>query len=325
MPTTTGTLTVTLGDTVKSGTYTIDTGTPEPPRDGLTMTMGPCPLGYTLAAEAPDLRTMPDGSRIAEHCHLGNLHSYFRGERPELEMDDFRDMQVDFCPTNTLPDNSRTPATRMRSSSWLFKKPDNRALPIVITETGYSYEDPGEDGVPTDVGETYAPRASLEYARVGVYRAYFFQLFDDQGEHYGMFEKVAAVTPRGVAKGIHNLTSMLRDPGATRATFTPTALTLDVIPPTGKALRWQLYQKSDMSWWLAMWRPDSIWDTRARTRITLNPARLDVTVKFNTAKRVRLLADLAGDDPNAGRDLGSDTEHVISVGSRVTFLKITNS
>lgn len=325
MPLTTSSLTVRLGSVEDVETYQVRT-TPPPEHDALPFTVGPCILGYRLSDHADDLREYPDGTWISQYCHRANLHSYFRGEAPEDEMDQFRDGQTDFCTDGTLPNDTRTVVGRLRGTSWLFKvKSTGKALPIVITETGYSFEDPGEDGVPTDVGETYIVRACLEYFRIGIARFYFFQLYDDQGEHYGMFNPPPAtgISPRGVATGLHKLTGMIRDTGANRATFTTTPLTMDVTGPSGKRLRWQLFQKSDMSWWLALWRPDSIWSRKTRQRLTLTPARIDATVSFNSARRAVVFPDMETDTPSGGDDLGSKTSHTISVGSRVTWVKIT--
>lgn len=321
-----GTLTVTLGDTTVSATYTVDDPPPPPPSDSKIFVVGPCPLGKDLAAHADPMRVGEDGVYLADRCDAGNLHSYQRGEPPcgdvGEELDALADNQVDFSLPNMTGVKSSNPLGRLRWASRMFKPATGKADAIVVTEHGYGDEDPGIDGIPRDVQLVYYAQAVLEMFRIGTRRAYLFQLDDNSDGRYGMFTTTSSgFTPRESATSVRRILSLLADSGKTASTFTPTPLTMDVSWPAGKRSRSMLFQKSDGSHWLCLWRPDSIWSRPRRTRITV--PKVDVTITFPTAKTVSAIYDLSGEDPNRGTALGRKTSFTVPVGPSVTVLKIT--
>lgn len=166
-------------------------------------------------------------------------------------------------------------------------------------------------------------RAALEMFRIGTRRAYFFQLDDNSDGRYGVFSTTASgFTPRESATSIRRILALLRDGAPTARTFTLTPLTMDVEWPAGKRSRQMLFQKADGSYWLCLWRPDSIWSRGKRTRITVD--KVSVTVRFSTPRRVWSFVDLPTDDPGSGVSLGAPlTSFTASVGSKVSVFKIT--
>ena len=328
MATVTGTLSVTVGASTADGTYSIDIGTPPPPSDDKAFIVGPCPLGKDLDTHAEPLRVYPDGSRIADRCDCGNLHTYQRGEPPEGDVGEDFDVLVDGQSDFSLPSmagvKSNNPLGRLRWASYLFKPVSGKADPIVVTEHGYGDDDPSIDGIPRDVQLAYFARAALEMFRIGTRRAYFFQLDDNSDGRYGVFSTTASgFTPRESATSIRRILALLRDGAPTARTFTLTPLTMDVEWPAGKRSRQMLFQKADGSYWLCLWRPDSIWSRGKRTRITVD--KVSVTVRFSTPRRVWSFVDLPTDDPGSGVSLGAPlTSFTASVGSKVSVFKITS-
>lgn len=321
-----GTLTVVLGDTTESATYTVEDPPAPPPSDRKPFIVGPCPLGIHLSTNAPLMRIGADGTYLSAFCDTGNLHSYQRGEPPcgdvGEELDALADNQVDFSLPNMTGVRSDNPLGRLRWASYLFKPATGKALPLVVTEHGYGDEDPSIDGIPRDVQLVYYAQAVLELFRIGTRRAYLFQLEDNSDGRYGMFTTTGSgFTPRESATSVRRIMSLLADSGSTAATFTPTPLTMDVSWPAGKRSRSMLFQKSDGSHWLCLWRPDSIWSRSRRTRITV--PKVDVTITFPSAKTVSAIYDLSGEDPTRGTALGRKTSFTVPVGPSVTVLKIT--
>jgi len=327
MATVTGTLSVTVGASTADGTYSIDIGTPPPPSDDKAFIVGPCPLGKDLDTHAEPLRVYPDGSRIADRCDCGNLHTYQRGEPPEGDVGEDFDVLVDGQSDFSLPSmagvKSNNPLGRLRWASYLFKPVSGKADPIVVTEHGYGDDDPSIDGIPRDVQLVYFARAALEMFRIGTRRAYFFQLDDNSDGRYGVFSTTASgFTARESATSIRRILALLRDDAPTARTFTLTPLMMDVVWPAGKRSRQMLFQKADGSYWLCLWRPDSIWSRGKRTRITVD--KVSVTVRFSTPRRVWSFVDLPTDDPTRGVSLGAPlTSFTASVGSKVSVFKIT--
>ena len=107
-----------------------------------------------------------------------------------------------------------------------FPQIDTPGLPVVVTETGYE----------TNVGDTYSGVDLTVQAKFtvdelmdafkdGVPKTYLYELLDEGGQYFGLFTADGA--PKPVATAIHNLTTILADPGAT-STFTPGSLSYAV-------------------------------------------------------------------------------------------------
>jgi len=128
--------------------------------------------------------------------------------------------------------------------------------PVMVTETGYYTTGNGSD--PSNVDETVQAKYTLDLAldtwQAGDARTYFYELLD-QGtgngnpeSNFGLFHSDGSAKP--AADAIHNLTSLLSDPGG--AGIAPGALdyTLSGLQDTDHSM---LMQKSDGTFWLAVW------------------------------------------------------------------------
>jgi hypothetical protein len=107
----------------------------------------------------------------------------------------------------------------------------------------------------------------------GAAKAYIYALFDEiDGHTFGVMNGDGTPKPEGVA--LHNLMTLLEDGGAAAATFSPKALAYEVTHSTGGD-RSYLMQKSDGTFWIAMWNELLV--------------RHDVTVTLDTpAAKVRV-------------------------------------
>lgn len=130
------------------------------------------------------------------------------------------------------------------------------ARPVITTEFGY------------DTNTTNAVQAAkwtldatLDAMQDGDVKLYFYALFDDQSGAFGLMNPDGSPKPAGAA--LHNLTSLLKDTGGA---FSPGTLayTIDNTAAGDNSL---LMEKSDGSYWLALWNESNSGHT-----VTLNLA-----------------------------------------------------
>lgn len=114
--------------------------------------------------------------------------------------------------------------------------------PVITTEFGY------------DTGSTDATQAAkwtldatLDAMNDGDVKLYFYALFDDQSGAFGLMNPDGSPKPAGTA--LHNLTSLLADNGGS---FVPGTLNY-TIGNTTAGDNSLLMEKSDGSYWLALW------------------------------------------------------------------------
>jgi serralysin len=112
--------------------------------------------------------------------------------------------------------------------------------PVMTTEIGW------------DTGGTGAAvqgvvQAVLDGIKAGDARMYFYALFDDMSGKYGLMNADGSPRPAGAA--LHNLTTLLADGGGR---FTPGSLPYR-LSGTAAGDDTLLMQKSDGSFWLAVW------------------------------------------------------------------------
>jgi Ca2+-binding RTX toxin-like protein len=179
--------------------------------------------------------------------------------------------------------------------------------PFVITETGYDTM-PGEDtdgsqGVNDDVQAKYTLDDIFDFIKAGASKVYLYELLDefadpndtDHEQHFGLFNNNE--TPKEAAIALHNLTTILADPGATAATFTPGTLAYGItnLPDPGNSF---LLEKSNGSFDLAIWDEPEIWNPTTLQEISV-PATT-VTVTFGlVAGTVEVFDPLYGTSPIA--------------------------
>ena len=164
----------------------------------------------------------------------------------------------------------------------------------MITETGYetnatdSYS--GVD--PTDQAKLTLDLL-LDAFKDGVSKTYLYDLMDD-GQSFGLFTANGA--PKLVATALHDLTTLLSDPGSSQA-FGSGSLSYAVpdLPANGNQL---LLEKSTGAFDLVLWAESQIWDATTEAEMAA-PAEIS-TVEFGQVQNVVLVFDpLQGTAPIA--------------------------
>ncbi len=172
---------------------------------------------------------------------------------------------------------------------------DAPGLPTVITETGYETNPADtQSGVDQTVQAKLTLDTLMDAFKDGVSKTYIFQLFDDSTGDWGLF--TASGTPKLVATAIHNLTTILADPGGTSA-FTPGSLSYAVpnLPANGNQL---LLEKSNGTFDLVLWAEAQIWNPTTETEVVATTET--TTVDFGqTEQLVEVFDPLAGTTPIA--------------------------
>lgn len=220
--------------------------------------------------EAADLANIGDVSASADY---ENLHSYpYQGAAP-----------------------GATYAAAISAADPVHGKP------VVFTETGYSTGQSASATPYLAVDETvqakYELDAILDLYRLGVTRTFLYELLDDAPDspatsteyHYGMFHSDG--TPKPTATGFHNLLTILKDGGATAATFTPSSVALTLTQTiTASAIRdantyHVLLQKADGTNEFIVWGEPALWNTATKSEyplFTVNTVTLDLGKTYST-------------------------------------------
>jgi len=158
--------------------------------------------------------------------------------------------------------------------------------PAFTTETGYhtalNYKSSSEAFLPvTEAAQAvYMPRVFLEQFRRGVARTYSYELLNqfpdakltERESNWGLLRNDLSKKPAFDA--VQNLIAILKDSGSGSATGS-----LDYsLEGNQENLRQLLLQKSDGSYYLALWRATSVWD--AVKQLTLDPGSSPISIKF---------------------------------------------
>jgi hypothetical protein len=266
---------------------------------------------YSTVKSDPSLSALPvlgpslgntnsDGSDVSGALDYGNIHSYPNAEPPEDNV-------------------SRLLATATEMSG---------SKPVLATETGYhtALNWSGDHKPASEAAQaTYMPRLFLEYFRRGIVRTFSYELLDEfpdpnreeSESNFGLLRN--DLSPKPAFTALRNLISILADPGPA---FTPGSLGYTVSGDQDD-LHQMLLAKRDGSYYLALWRADSVWDNESRT--PLNAPAGAVRVNFSSA--LTSAAEYAPNSsdqplrslPTAGGPLSVD------VGAQVVIVKLTTA
>jgi hypothetical protein len=111
---------------------------------------------------------------------------------------------------------------------------------------------------------------------------------------------------------------------ATALTFTPQRLAYRFSGSSGALtdLRSVLFQKTNGVFWLALWQGISVFDYTNGTDSTPFPASQSVTLALNQPATVTFFQDTEVDTVGGGTSLGLQTSCTLSVGPRVSLVRI---
>lgn len=149
-------------------------------------------------------------------------------------------------------------------------------LAAYATETGYqTTATPTAGQVPETVAGTYAPRLIMEMFKHGVKRTYLYELIDDPTwaqPGYGLLRH--DMSPKPSYTALSNLQSILQDDDTQ---FTPQSLNYS-LAGNMSGVETLLLQKTDGTFYLAVWLDGSIYDITALKATPINPQQLTLTL-----------------------------------------------
>ena len=177
------------------------------------------------------------------------------------------------------------------SVSLPYAQLDAPGLPTVITETGYETNaSDNYSGVDPTVQAKLTLDELLDAFKDGVSQTYLYELLDEGGQYFGLFN--ADGSPKVAATAIHNLTTILADPGGT-STFTPGSLSYAVtgLPATSNNFDGNrlLLEKSTGTFDLMLWAEAQIWNPTTESEVVA-PSET-TTVDFGQTQNVVLVFD----------------------------------
>jgi hypothetical protein len=195
---------------------------------------------------------------ISAYLDDGNIHSYPEGDVPENKL------------------------------SYYLKQAalNSGTKPIEATETGYTNatawtpSGPGENKpISEAAAAVYLPRLYLEYWSHGITRTFDYELvdeyenaaLDEREDHFGLLRHDLTLKP--AASALANLTAILADPGPAVA---PGSLEYTLAGGEAK-VRSVLMEKNDGTFYLALWRMQSIWNPDTKQPIAAAPEPLEVS------------------------------------------------
>ena len=204
--------------------------------------------------------------------------------------------------------------------------------PFVVTETGNPSVAPGisiTGSLPDYVAERYELDLIFDLLLDGATAVGLYELLDQisdptstQGseEHFGLFTVTGAPKPDGTA--IHNLTTILADPGSNAANFTPGTLSYSIsgvdstLNPSAAETAFDdgiftlyvnsqpiygasyLLEKSNGTFDIAVWQEPELWDNTTETILPDSATPVTVTLG-QTAQSIEVYDPLIGTAPIA--------------------------
>jgi len=152
---------------------------------------------------------------------------------------------------------------------------DTPGLPSEIGETGYmSFPSTSTPyTVPESVAASYVPRTMLLAFKNGYDKTFFYQLIDEPTSlaGYGLLNSDFSPKPPFIA--LQNLLSLLSDPGGSN--FTPGSLPIQILGGDSNVNQ-LLLQKSDGSYWLAIWLEEPSWDPANVVSLPVTPENIGI-------------------------------------------------
>jgi len=154
-----------------------------------------------------------------------------------------------------------------------------------------------------------------------------YELFDDDqlesANSWGMFYDTG--TPKKSATAMRVMFQLLGDPGAAAATFTPGKLEFTVtgLPAASGSTGGQkaLFQKSDGSFWLALWN-EQVLNNTASGNADVAVAAVPVTLSLTTAATTVTVYDVLAESTTPVASMSNVTTMTVSVPAHPVLVKI---
>jgi hypothetical protein len=161
---------------------------------------------------------------------------------------------------------------------WLDQAAINTpGLPSEIGETGYlSFPSTSTPyTVPESVTASYIPRTMLLAFKHGYDKTFFYQLIDDptSPQGYGLLRPDFSQKPGFIA--LQNVLSLLSDPNPSWNSSSPGALPFQIVGGDSN-VNHLLLEKSDGSFWLAIWLEEPSWDPVNAVLLPVTPENIAI-------------------------------------------------
>ena len=200
----------------------------------------------------------------------------------------------------------------------------SKEKPLLVTECGYHNKEnnPNHPGVSEKAAAIYHLHLPFVYFNQGIVRSYKYEFLDlkpddgftDMECHFGLVR--ADGEPKPSFHALKNLLSLLSDSGSD---FRTVPLTYRIDAPAGSGLQHTLLQKSDGSWWLALFRTVDVYDLKHQEDIPV--ATVPVTLTFS-----RKPASVNVYRPNTGtgsiRSVARRKQLTLDLGAELLLLEI---
>ena len=272
----------------------------EPTIKGAGLDLGVAVLGPALTQPGSYTKL----GNIAQFMNYSNLHIYFGGRNPETGGWGGPDAQGNYY--GSIDYNLD------------LAQIDGPGRPVRATETGY-YTTAGtvsSGKVPEWVAGTYAPRLVLEFFKHGIKKTYFYELVDDPNttnSGWGLLRYDLSAKPAFTA--ISNLLGILQDqptqftPGSMQYTLTGNTTGVGTL----------LIQKSNGTFWLAIWLKGCIYDVNALKATPITPQA--VTLSLPGGRVATYIASFASNGQTQGSWPNRSTVQ-LNVNSNLTMVRI---
>jgi hypothetical protein len=202
----------------------------------------------------------PQTGNLASLMTLNSLHLYFGGRNPGNPGWGAYDAQGNSYGSLAY---------------WLNQSNvDAPGITPVITETGYlsfpSTTTPYT--VPNSVAASYVPRTLLLAFKYGYQETFFYQLLDEPSSQPGYGLLNSDLSPKPAFTALSNLLSLMSDAGGS---FSPGTLSYQLAGGNPN-LQHVLFQKSDGSYWLALWLEEPSWNPATAQPISVAPENIGI-------------------------------------------------
>ena len=255
-------------------------------------------VGLSLANIKESPRRLGD---ISPWMDYGGMHPYAAGQHPSFHWGWGMPM------ADALAEARRVSGTK----------------PMLVTECGYHNKEnnPNHPGVSEEAAAIYHLHLFFDYFNQGIERSYKYEFLDlkpddsfsDMECHFGLVRSDGTVKPSFTA--LKNLLTLLDD---TEKDFSPATLPLQIISEGDEPVQSTLLQKSDGSWWLALFRPVSVYDLK--TRINRPVVPVSVQVEFEKRSNVYLYCPNRTTEPLAS--FGKKRKITFDLGAELLLLEI---
>ncbi len=242
----------------------------------------PASSGSATTLVGPSLVQMNSPRQLGDvSMDVGNLHAYFNNYAPDLNY------RIGSVPGANAAGG---PCAQDGDGNWVCfpglkflinnVQPSVDGRPLWITETGYqttgSPAAPGQSQyVPGNYLPAYYVREVLWALNNNIPRVYFYSLLDDAGDTYGLVD--STLRPKPSFYALSNLIHLMDDPGS--SSFKPGDLPYS-LNSSNRDLMHSLFQKSDGTFYLALWLAESTWD--GAKDITPAPVPVSLSVAGHT-------------------------------------------